>query len=66
MKNAIVPKIETQTTHPARHFKAYMKMNEIRIAPPNAAKSASGSTISRVIESSENIMTEIPAVKENE
>lgn len=34
---AIIPKIESHTIQPARHFKAYIKTNDTITAKPNAA-----------------------------
>lgn len=35
-KNMMIPKAEVQTINPARHFNKYMKMKEMRTAPPRA------------------------------
>ncbi len=35
--NPIIPKIESHTIQPARHFKAYIKIKDTMIAKPKAA-----------------------------
>lgn len=34
----IIPKIEVHTISPAKHFNIYIKMKDIIMAPPRAAK----------------------------
>jgi len=36
-KTMMVPKIDNQTMHPAKHLRQYIKMNETKIAKPKAA-----------------------------